>query len=152
MFSGIDCGWGTCLLEPQFISHWSKIIAQDLTHSSAISEHGIGSVPLKVDVQIRPEDSQPENHFYFPGIGSSQRDDDVNSPYGDIVYYYNQESVSLFSPIKQDGFDPDESFLQVKHNILNDNISQKGILICLLFHQGGYNIRYVISLNLLCSM
>jgi hypothetical protein len=61
--------------------------------------HTLDSYPAKVEVQVKV---QTRNHGeqIFSGIGSAQRDDGKNVPYGGIVYIYNTEYVILFIPKK----------------------------------------------------
>ncbi|XP_063442891.1 uncharacterized protein LOC134723193 [Mytilus trossulus] len=100
---GSPADWTTCLQKPHFISQWTKITAQDKASPQQIAEHAIGTFPIKVDVQVRPADNKPERQFYFSGLGSSQRDDDIDSPYGGLVFYYNDEAVVVSVPNTNDG-------------------------------------------------
>ncbi|XP_076109787.1 uncharacterized protein LOC143078728 isoform X1 [Mytilus galloprovincialis] len=100
---GSQADWTTCLQKPHFISPWSKITAHDKASPQQTMEHEIGTFPIKVDVQVRPGDNKPERQFYFSGLGSSQRDDDIDSPYGGLVFYYNDEAVVVSVPNTNDG-------------------------------------------------
>ncbi|CAG2195300.1 unnamed protein product [Mytilus edulis] len=66
--------------------------------------HGLKEIPVKVDIQVKPWTTGGESEYYFPGVGSGQRSDDVNSPYGGIVYKYSKESVVLYAPNRHDGY------------------------------------------------
>ncbi|CAC5375287.1 unnamed protein product [Mytilus coruscus] len=104
MLTGSQADWTTCLQKPHFISpSWIKITAQDKASTQQTIEHDIGTFPIKVDVQVRPGINRPERQFYFSGLGSSQRDDDIDSPYGGLVFYYNDEAVVVSAPNKHDG-------------------------------------------------
>ncbi|XP_052063096.1 uncharacterized protein LOC127702834 [Mytilus californianus] len=101
---GSQADWTTCLQKPYFISpSWNPITAHDKVSTQQTIEHEIGTFPIKVDVQVRPGINRPERQFYFSGLGSSQRDDDIDSPYGGLVFYYNDEAVVVFAPNKHDG-------------------------------------------------
>jgi hypothetical protein len=59
--------------------------------------HTLGSYPAKVEVQVKVQ-TQDHGEQIFSGIGSAQRDDDIDVPYGGIVYLYNTAHVMLFVP------------------------------------------------------
>jgi hypothetical protein len=59
--------------------------------------HTLCSYPAKVEVQVRVQ-TQDHGEQIFSGIGSAQRDDDMDVPYGGIVYLYNTTHVILFVP------------------------------------------------------
>jgi hypothetical protein len=59
--------------------------------------HTLGSYPAKVEVQVKVQTQNHGEHI-FTGIGSAQRDDDIDIPYGGIVYVYNTKHVILFVP------------------------------------------------------
>jgi hypothetical protein len=59
--------------------------------------HNLGSDPAKVEVQVKVQ-TQNHGEQIFQGIGSAQRDDDDDVPYGGIVYLYNATHVTLFVP------------------------------------------------------
>uniref|UniRef100_K1RDD0 Uncharacterized protein n=1 Tax=Magallana gigas TaxID=29159 RepID=K1RDD0_MAGGI len=110
-----------CVNSPHFVSPWTEVEAQT-QKSSVTLEHECGEFPAKVELQIRPSSGNWTN-FYFPGIGSSQRDDDINRTYGGIVYKYNKDEVILFIPKAKDGYPSGTiiytvsgSFLEIAHN------------------------------------
>ncbi|XP_033755777.1 uncharacterized protein LOC117338529 [Pecten maximus] len=94
----IKCG--TCLQPPNYVSSYVKLKAQSV-HSEAIIQLNITQVPIKVDIQVRPI-SGSDTNFVFPGLGSSQRDDDKSGVYGGVVYKYNETSVKLYVPNRHD--------------------------------------------------
>lgn len=55
-------------------------------------EHGLGDIPLKVDIQVKVNDQ------VFPGQRSVQSEDDSGIPYGGINYVYNVTHVILVVP------------------------------------------------------
>jgi hypothetical protein len=59
--------------------------------------HTLGSYPAKVEVQVKVQ-TQNHGEQIFQGVGSAQRDDDMDVPYGGIVYLYNTKHVILFVP------------------------------------------------------
>lgn len=77
--------------------------AQNSQKSEITVRHGLNELPSLVDVQVKPEDGFNDG-FIFPGIGSAQRDDDLNTPYGGIVYMYNENTTVLMAPNKNDDF------------------------------------------------
>ncbi|XP_062588072.1 uncharacterized protein LOC134249739 [Saccostrea cucullata] len=91
-----------CFNKPHFLSQWTDVEAQR-TRKPVTLEHECGDFPAKVEIQVRPKTGNWTN-FYFPGIGSSQRDDDRNKTYGGIVYKYNKDEVVLFIPGANDGY------------------------------------------------
>nr|XP_022344590.1 uncharacterized protein LOC111137430 isoform X2 [Crassostrea virginica] len=93
---------GRCVGPPHFTSQWTEVEAQT-TKSSVTLEHECGEFPAKVELQIRPLAGNSSN-FYFPGLGSAQRDDDINRTYGGIVYKYNKFEVILYIPKANDGY------------------------------------------------
>lgn len=42
------------------------------------------------------------NEYIFPGIGSSQSDDDIFAEYGGVAYLYNDVHVKVVIPIEDD--------------------------------------------------
>ncbi|XP_033755208.1 uncharacterized protein LOC117338115 isoform X2 [Pecten maximus] len=92
-----DCGG--CFKPPDFTSPYILMEAQT-DQSKEIVEHGLNEVPIKVDVQVRAINTTDP---VFPGLGSSQRDDDEPAPYGGVVYKYNDISVVLYAPNRNDG-------------------------------------------------
>lgn len=93
---------GRCVGPPHFTSQWTEVEAQT-TKSSVTLEHECGEFPAKVELQIRPLAGNSSN-FYFPGLGSAQRNDDINRTYGGIVYKYNKFEVILYIPKANDGY------------------------------------------------
>jgi hypothetical protein len=59
--------------------------------------HTLDSYPVKVEVQVKVQ-TQNHGEQIFQGVGSAQRDDDIDVPYGGIVYIYNSTHVVLFVP------------------------------------------------------
>ncbi|XP_062616084.1 uncharacterized protein LOC134277792 [Saccostrea cucullata] len=58
--------------------------------------HPFNEIPAKVDVQVKVTENGKE--YIFPGLGSIQRDNDINTPYGGVAYTYNETSVLLIVP------------------------------------------------------
>ncbi|XP_069112835.1 uncharacterized protein [Argopecten irradians] len=90
---------GDCFKPPEFTSPYITMEAQT-DQSEEIVEHGLGEVPIKVDVQVRAINT---TDHVFPGLGSAQRDDDQPGPYGGVVYKYNDVSVVFYAPNRNDG-------------------------------------------------
>ncbi|WAR08958.1 hypothetical protein MAR_018916 [Mya arenaria] len=85
--------------KPSFISKWYLMKALDEQLSHLTIEHGLGVLPYKVEVQIRPV-SGPNSGWVFKGDSAIRSDDDLNKKYGGIVYFYNEEKVELIAPVK----------------------------------------------------
>ena len=45
------------------------------------------------------------DEFTFPGLGSSQVDDDNPYKYGGVIYKYNETHVVIQAPNTNDGYD-----------------------------------------------
>jgi hypothetical protein len=78
-----------------FVSVWKPMEAQ--TEGPFYVCHTLDSYPVKVEVQVKVQ-TQNHGEQIFQGIGSAQRDDDKDVPYGGIVYVYNDTHVVLFVP------------------------------------------------------
>jgi hypothetical protein len=78
-----------------FVSVWKNMTAQ--TKGPFYICHTLNSYPAKVEVQVKVQ-TQSHGEQIFQGVGSAQRDDDMNVPYGGIVYVYNDTHVVLFVP------------------------------------------------------
>ncbi|XP_060075295.1 uncharacterized protein LOC132554984 [Ylistrum balloti] len=89
---------GGCFKAPDFTSSYILMEAQT-DQSEEIVEHGLNEVPIKVDVQVKPINT---SDYVFPGLGSAQRDDDEPGTYGGVVYKYNDISVVLYVPNRND--------------------------------------------------
>lgn len=96
------CNPNQCVKHPTFISSWTKIVAQDSSQSEIVINHNLNEIPIKVDVQVKQVTGN-DTDFIFTGIGSAQRDDDYDSIYGGIVYMYDNNSVILIAPNRNDG-------------------------------------------------
>lgn len=70
--------------------------SQDESLSFLSWQHELNSLPVKVDVQVKPV-SGSENGFVFPGIASAQRESSENCPYRGILYKDNPTSVLLYA-------------------------------------------------------
>ncbi|WAR08961.1 hypothetical protein MAR_018919 [Mya arenaria] len=85
--------------KPSFVSKWYMMKAQDKQLSHLTTEHGLGVLPYKVDVQIRPV-SGPNAGWVFKGDSAILSDDDTSKFYGGILYFYNEEKVELIAPVQ----------------------------------------------------
>ena len=86
---------------PRFISGWYNARARDKNSALITIPHGLDQYPAKVDVQIKVHAHGQDN--IFTGVGSAQRDDDLNYEYGGIVYKYNTDHVLLSTSFKSEG-------------------------------------------------
>jgi hypothetical protein len=50
-----------------------------------------------VEVQVKV--SYLGKEYIFPGMGSIQRDDDVDTEFGGVVYVYNELYVAVYVPV-----------------------------------------------------
>ena len=83
---------------PRFISDWYNATARDNNSALITIRHGLDQYPAKVDVQIKVHVNDQDN--IFTGVGSAQRDDDLDYEYGGIVYKYNTDHVLLSTPFR----------------------------------------------------
>ena len=51
---------------------------------------------MKVDIQIKVVKDGVD--YIFTGVGTAQRDDDINIPYGGLVYIYNDVEIIIYPP------------------------------------------------------
>ena len=101
-FVGQTCSYSKCMSKHIYVGEKEiDVQAQSpsKTKNSLTLEFECNNLPAKLDVQIRPT-SGPHKNFIFPGIPSAQRDDDVNSTYGGVVYYYSEGDANIFVPNK----------------------------------------------------
>ena len=92
---------------PRFISDWYNATARDNNSALITIRHGLDQYPAKVDVQIKVHVNDQDN--IFTGVGSAQRDDDLDYEYGGIVYKYNTDHVLLSTPFSaKDGIGSDK--------------------------------------------
>ncbi|XP_045159131.2 uncharacterized protein LOC123524740 [Mercenaria mercenaria] len=110
---GIDSVNGTCFdfhnfntgfLGPSFVSEWMFMRAHDQENVQRVVQHGLGVLPFKVEVQIRPT-TGPNAGWVFHGDSAFQSDDDYGEVYGGIVYLYNETHVILVAPTKSNNQD-----------------------------------------------
>ncbi|CAG2237953.1 unnamed protein product [Mytilus edulis] len=94
--------WGTKLQTTNHISGWIPMRSQDNSLSYHVWNHNLNDLPIRVDVQVKPQTGSDTGYF-FPGIAAAQRDDSMALPYGGIVYKYNKDSVMLYAPNKHSG-------------------------------------------------
>ncbi|CAG2199517.1 unnamed protein product [Mytilus edulis] len=76
--------------------------SQDNSLSYHVWNHNLNDLPVRVDVQVKPQ-TGTDTDYVFPGIAAAQRDDSMALPYGGIVYKYNKNSVMLYAPNKHLG-------------------------------------------------
>ncbi|XP_033755345.1 uncharacterized protein LOC117338198 [Pecten maximus] len=97
---GTPVSCGSCFRQPTYTSSTTVLEAQT-SQSQAQFEHEVGVTPVKVDIQVTPEfDTQS----IFPGVGSAQRDDDEDDPYGGVIYKYDDAVVTVYVPKRWDGY------------------------------------------------
>lgn len=89
--------WSTHLKTTNHISGWIPMKSNNNSLCHVAWKHYLNDVPLRVDIQVRPV-SVPDSSYYFPGIGSAQRDGIIQSPYGGVLYKYNNHSVMMYAP------------------------------------------------------
>ncbi|XP_071130917.1 uncharacterized protein [Mytilus edulis] len=94
--------WGTKLQTTNHISGWIPMRSQDNNLSYHVWKHNLNDLPVRVDVQVKPQTGS-DTDYVFPGIAAAQRDDSMTLPYGGIVYKYNKNSVMLYAPNKHSG-------------------------------------------------
>lgn len=75
--------------------------SQQGTDSYKEVTHGLGQYPSRVKVLVKAIDGANEG-FIFEGIGVASKDED-NRHYGGVVFAYNQTTVRLWAPDKNNG-------------------------------------------------
>ena len=94
---------------PSWQSGWLRMRSQEGSNSSLELVHGLNELPVKGKVLVRPLDG-PNAGLVFEGIGSAQRDDDVDEPYCGVVLLYNADRVKLAAPSLATDFDSGRIF------------------------------------------
>ncbi|VDI03968.1 Hypothetical predicted protein [Mytilus galloprovincialis] len=94
--------WGTKLRTTAHVSGWIPMRSQDNNLSYRVWMHNFNDLPVRVDVQVKPQ-TGTDTDYVFPGIAAAQRDDSLKVPYGGIVYKYNKNSVTMYAPNKHSG-------------------------------------------------
>ncbi|KAL4231165.1 hypothetical protein ACF0H5_008747 [Mactra antiquata] len=117
------------LNRPDFESSWLPIRSQVKDSSAIRVTHGLGEIPLIVDVQVKSIDD-PNNGFLFPAVGGQPRDDDSKDKYGGVLYVYNDREVTVTVPCRSNNspsgsalyLDDDEYYtgfsIQTSHDVL----------------------------------
>ncbi|OWF38277.1 uncharacterized protein LOC110466394 [Mizuhopecten yessoensis] len=96
LITTIYAGMAVCINPPLQTSGWIPISAY--TNPQVTYTHGLGEVPIKVDVQVRVTDTTQNKYIIFSAIGSGHRGNDDNSEFGGVVYVYNENEVKMFAP------------------------------------------------------
>lgn len=90
--------------KPSFVSKWMLMRAQDSDYSQKTVPHGLGTLPYKVDVQIRPI-SGPNAGWIFSGdSGIQSDDDDSDETYGGAIYFYDETNVYIMVPLANNNY------------------------------------------------
>ncbi|XP_052232683.1 uncharacterized protein LOC127845671 [Dreissena polymorpha] len=97
-------------------SDWVSIEAYHPTQAVLTFPHGLGEVPLLVDVSIKSTNG-PNKDFIFSAIGSQPRDDDIPQQWGGVVYFYNKSHVIVSAPTQSN------TVAILGHVIYTDNTS-----------------------------
>ncbi|XP_033756238.1 uncharacterized protein LOC117338982 [Pecten maximus] len=85
-----------CINPPTLTSSWISISAY--TNPEVTYDHGLGEVPMKVDVQVRVRDTTQNKDVIFNAISSGHRGNDDSSEFGGVIYVYNANQVRMFAP------------------------------------------------------
>lgn len=94
--------WTNLLPVPVYQSEWRLLTAQSKSHSFAEVSHNLGILPSHVIVQLRVM-SGINLGFIFEGQGSAQSGDNNVNSYGGATFAYNENSVRIWAPNKNDG-------------------------------------------------
>ncbi|XP_060064979.1 uncharacterized protein LOC132545317 [Ylistrum balloti] len=86
----------SCINQPTKISNWMPIAAY--TNPEVSYNHGLGEIPIKVDVQVRVKDTTQNKDIIFNAINSGHRGNEDASEYGGVIYVYNENEVKMFAP------------------------------------------------------
>lgn len=87
--------------QPSFVSDWKIIRSQSNLYSDVTFHHELNVLPYKVVTEVMVESNQQK--YTFKAMGSSYRDDDYWTPYGGIVYVYNETVVRVMAPNNRGG-------------------------------------------------
>ncbi|XP_062616091.1 uncharacterized protein LOC134277801 [Saccostrea cucullata] len=82
-------------IETLYISDWFDVTVNGTSPFQI--NHYLNEMPAKVDVQVKVVHGGQS--YIFPGIGSTQRDDDIASEYGGVASLYDSQHVKLFVPV-----------------------------------------------------
>ncbi|KAK3094631.1 hypothetical protein FSP39_004255 [Pinctada imbricata] len=80
---------------PDTWSAWTYLKAYDSPEVDI--PHGLGELPMKVEVQVKVTDSQL-GELIFIASGSAQRPTDPTEYYGGVIYKYNAQYVRVMAP------------------------------------------------------
>ncbi|XP_063431747.1 uncharacterized protein LOC134714436 [Mytilus trossulus] len=84
------------LAPPDFVSNWMQI--QAYVNPEVDISHGLDELPLKVEVQVKVFDTFLSRDMYFLAMGSAQKGNDNNLPFGGVLYLYNNETIKILAP------------------------------------------------------
>ncbi|KAL4226706.1 hypothetical protein ACF0H5_014686 [Mactra antiquata] len=99
-----NCENENTLRKPTFVSEWILIRSQDQKFGQKTIPHGLGEIPYKVDVQVRPTFGS-NSGWIFSGDSAMQSDDDLKDEvYGGVVYFYDSSNIYIITPLKTNNF------------------------------------------------
>ena len=94
--------WVNQLPVPSFMTDWSTFSGQVGQDSFREITHNLGTLPSLIIVQLKAK--YGINYGYvFQGQGAVQSGDDNSDQYGGVAFAYNNESVRLWAPSRNDG-------------------------------------------------
>ncbi|XP_065837147.1 uncharacterized protein [Oscarella lobularis] len=89
------------VLKPAWESSWFTMSSQSGVASFTELNHNLGTLPLKVTVLSRA--LVPNNAgFIFEGVGAATGEDEA-ADYGGVLYAFNENSVRIWVPDRNDG-------------------------------------------------
>ncbi|XP_061195153.1 uncharacterized protein LOC133203377 [Saccostrea echinata] len=85
-------------IQTLFISDWFDVSVNGT--SPILIPHFLNEIPAKVDLQVQVvHGGKP---YIFPGIGSTQRDDDIAAEYGGVAFLYNTQHLKVFVSVAKE--------------------------------------------------
>ena len=84
---------GNFAIPSDYDSGWITVSSSD--SYSRIYNHGFGSLPEKVQVQVQAIDGT-NNGFIFEGVGSSQVEKSGDKSYGGAIYAYDTNTITVW--------------------------------------------------------
>ncbi|KAK2160765.1 hypothetical protein LSH36_127g10002 [Paralvinella palmiformis] len=100
-----------------FVSDWILLESQSRTKYLNNVDHGLGEVPIKVKVLVKPL-AGPYAEWLFEASTSQQADDDIPWLYCGLLYTYNISHVRLFAPKKNTQYKGGRAFCMEAPNFV----------------------------------
>jgi hypothetical protein len=106
---------------PDYDSGWFNMSSQAGANSFKQLNHNLNQYPAYVKVLVRAVDGNNLGYI-FEGMGAAQNDDDGSS-YGGLIFGYNQTSIRLWAPTKNNN-SPYGYIINIQDGWGNETFSQ----------------------------